>query len=95
MLPFAMNEATRFISPTKTPEYLAAGKRVVSTPIHDVVTGYGERAWSRLPAPPQSLPQRSIAPSPQPDDADWTAARRAQARRVLLGSDLGSDAARD
>ena len=32
MLPFAMNDATRFISPTKTPEYLAAGLPVVSTP---------------------------------------------------------------
>lgn len=42
MLPFAMNESTRFISPTKTPEYLAAGKRVVSTPIRDVVHDYGE-----------------------------------------------------
>jgi UDP-galactopyranose mutase len=41
MMPFAMNDATRFISPTKTPEYLAAGKPVVSTPIRDVVTGYG------------------------------------------------------
>jgi hypothetical protein len=37
-----MNESTRFISPTKTPEYLAAGLPVVSTPIHDVVKGYGE-----------------------------------------------------
>jgi UDP-galactopyranose mutase len=42
MLPFALNESTRFISPTKTPEYLAAGKPVVSTPIHDVVSGYGK-----------------------------------------------------
>jgi UDP-galactopyranose mutase len=42
MMPFARNESTRFISPTKTPEYLAAGKPVVSTPIHDVVTGYGK-----------------------------------------------------
>ena len=42
LLPFALNAATRFISPTKTPEYLAAGKPVVSTPIRDVVRGYGE-----------------------------------------------------
>jgi UDP-galactopyranose mutase len=42
LLPFAMNESTRFISPTKTPEYLAAGKPVVSTPIRDVVRPYGE-----------------------------------------------------
>ena len=42
MLPFALNESTRFISPTKTPEYLAAGKQVVSTPIRDVVHDYGD-----------------------------------------------------
>ena len=42
LLLFARNEATRFISPTKTPEYLAAGKPVVSTSIRDVVNPYGE-----------------------------------------------------
>ena len=42
MLPFALNESTRFISPTKTPEYLAAGLPVISTPIRDVVRPYGE-----------------------------------------------------
>ncbi len=48
MLPFAMNESTRFISPTKTPEYLAAGKPVVSTPIRDVVRPYGERGLVQI-----------------------------------------------
>jgi UDP-galactopyranose mutase len=43
LMPFAMNESTRFISPTKTPEYLAAGKPVVSTPIRDVMQPYGEK----------------------------------------------------
>jgi hypothetical protein len=42
ILPFARNESTRFISPTKTPEYLAAGKPVVSTSITDVVRPYKE-----------------------------------------------------
>lgn len=42
LMPFAMNESTRFISPTKTPEYLAAGVPVVSTPVVDVVRSYGE-----------------------------------------------------
>lgn len=47
MLPFARNDSTRFISPTKTPEYLAAGKPVVSTSITDVVKPYGREglAW--------------------------------------------------
>ncbi|RST32318.1 UDP-galactopyranose mutase [Sphingomonas ginkgonis] len=40
LMPFAINEATRFISPTKTPEYLAAGRPVVSTPIRDVKRHY-------------------------------------------------------
>lgn len=43
IMPFAMNESTKFISPTKTPEYLAAGKSVVSTPIRDVVRPYGDQ----------------------------------------------------
>lgn len=42
LMPFALNEATRFISPTKTPEYLAGGCPVVSTPITDVVRTYGD-----------------------------------------------------
>lgn len=42
ILPFALNESTRYISPTKTPEYLAAGLPVVSTPIADVVDPYGK-----------------------------------------------------
>jgi len=48
MLPFALNESTKFISPTKTPEYLAAGKPVVSTPIRDVVKPYGEEGLVRI-----------------------------------------------
>lgn len=42
LMPFAINEATRFISPTKTPEYLAGGRPVVSTAIADVVRHYGD-----------------------------------------------------
>lgn len=48
MLPFAHNESTRFISPTKTPEYLAAGKPVVSTSIRDVVRPYGQDGLVRI-----------------------------------------------
>jgi UDP-galactopyranose mutase len=48
LLLFARNEATRFISPTKTPEYLAAGKPVVSTSIRDVVNPYGESGLVRI-----------------------------------------------
>jgi glycosyltransferase involved in cell wall biosynthesis len=48
LLPFARNEATRFISPTKTPEYLAAGRPVVSTSIRDVVNPYGLTGLVRI-----------------------------------------------
>ena len=48
LMPFARNESTRFISPTKTPEYLAAGKPVVSTSIRDVVRPYGEMGLVRI-----------------------------------------------
>jgi UDP-galactopyranose mutase len=53
MLPFARNASTRFISPTKTPEYLAAGVPVVSTSITDVVRPYGREglAWIADTAP--------------------------------------------
>lgn len=41
LLPFALNDSTRFISPTKTLEYMACGKPSVSTAIRDVVEPYG------------------------------------------------------
>ncbi|MCJ8164189.1 glycosyltransferase family 1 protein [Pontibacter sp. E15-1] len=50
LLPFAINESTAFISPTKTPEYLAAGKPVVSTPIRDVVRPYGDEGLVHIAA---------------------------------------------
>ncbi|AUD02496.1 glycosyltransferase family 1 protein [Spirosoma pollinicola] len=46
LMPFAINEATRYISPTKTPEYLAAGLPVVSTSIRDVARTYG--GWDQV-----------------------------------------------
>jgi UDP-galactopyranose mutase len=52
LMPFAINESTRFISPTKTPEYLAGGRPVVSTPITDVVRHYGELEAVKIAAEP-------------------------------------------
>src|SRR5207237_7211625 len=42
LMPFALNEATRYINPTKTLEYMAAGKPVVSTAVPDVVRNFGD-----------------------------------------------------
>jgi UDP-galactopyranose mutase len=53
ILPFAQNDSTRFISPTKTPEYLAAGCPVVSTAIADVVKPYGEAGAVHIADSPQ------------------------------------------
>lgn len=50
IMPFAINESTRFISPTKTPEFLAAGLPVVSTPITDVIRPYGEKKLVEIAA---------------------------------------------
>lgn len=50
MIPFALNESTRFISPTKTPEYLAAGIPVISTAIKDVVSPYAENKLVNIAA---------------------------------------------
>jgi UDP-galactopyranose mutase len=48
IMPFARNDATKYISPTKTLEYLAAGKPVVSTSIRDVVRPFGEQGLVRI-----------------------------------------------
>ena len=55
MLPFARNDATRYISPTKTPEYLAGGCPVVSTSIADVVRPYGDLGLARIADSPEDF----------------------------------------
>lgn len=55
MMPFALNDSTRFISPTKTPEYLAAGLPVVSTPIRDVVRTYGSEDFVQVVNSPDAF----------------------------------------
>jgi UDP-galactopyranose mutase len=55
LMPFALNQSTRFISPTKTLEYLAGGKPVVSTPIADVVSPYAELGLVRVAGGPDDF----------------------------------------
>lgn len=57
LLPFALNDSTKYISPTKTPEYLAAGLPVVSTPIRDVVRPYGEMGMVHIADTPAGFIQ--------------------------------------
>lgn len=54
-MPFALNESTRFISPTKTPEFLAAGVPIVSTAITDVVRPYGLKGLVEIASEPESF----------------------------------------
>lgn len=55
MMPFAHNDSTKFISPTKTPEFLAAGKPVVSTSIKDVVNPYGNHHMVHIADSPEDF----------------------------------------
>jgi len=110
LLPFARNDATRFISPTKTPEYLAAGRPIVSTSIRDVVRPYGKQGLVRIADDPQAFVQActaAMAEDPvkritQADaflrqtswDGTWTRIR-AQLDEVLRHTDGGRTAAAD
>ncbi|GAB2950800.1 glycosyltransferase family 1 protein [Hymenobacter coalescens] len=67
---FADNESTKFISPTKTPEYLAAGRPVVSTPIRDVVRPYGDLGLVHIAAAAPEFSQaieRALADGANPN----------------------------
>ena len=68
---FADNESTKFISPTKTPEYLAAGRPVVSTPIRDVIRPYGELNLVQIAATADEFGQAIEKALTQTQDADW------------------------
>ncbi len=70
LMPFALNEATRFISPTKTPEYLAAGRPVVSTPVMDVVRQYGGMPGVAIAATPAEFAAATDAALAQVDGRD-------------------------
>jgi glycosyltransferase involved in cell wall biosynthesis len=65
---FALNEATRFISPTKTPEFLAAGVPVVSTPITDVVRPYGDKGLVEIAKTPLEVVRKAEALLERPKD---------------------------
>jgi glycosyltransferase involved in cell wall biosynthesis len=71
IIPFAQNESTRFISPTKTPEYLAAGKPVISTPIRDVVSPYGDNKLVHIAATAADFIRHGDEILAQEDRAPW------------------------
>jgi protoporphyrinogen oxidase/glycosyltransferase involved in cell wall biosynthesis len=82
MLPFAINEATRYISPTKVLEYMAAEKPVVSTPVTDVVAPYGHIV--HIAAGPASFTaacERALG-----EDAAARSQRAARMRAIVNGT---------
>jgi UDP-galactopyranose mutase len=71
LLLFARNESTRFISPTKTPEYLAAGKPVISTSIRDVVRPYGDLKLVEITDDPDDFIQAAERLLSRSTDSEW------------------------
>lgn len=79
LMPFAINAATRFISPTKVLEYMAADRPIVSTPITDVAEPYGDIVYlGDGPASFVAACECALAAS-----EDERAGRRAHAHNVL------------
>ena len=79
LMPFARNESTEFISPTKTLEYMAAAKPVVSTPIHDV-----EALFGALVAIAQTPDAFIVACRAALGESDATRAARESAMRACV-----------
>jgi UDP-galactopyranose mutase len=71
IMPFARNAATEYISPTKTPEYLAGGRAVVSTSIHDVVASYGKAGLVRIADEPAEFVRAVEAALAEDTQARW------------------------
>lgn len=71
MMPFALNDSTKFISPTKTPEFLAAGRPVVSTSIKDVVHPYGNQRLVHIADTAEDFIAAIDLALQQRKDAEW------------------------
>jgi UDP-galactopyranose mutase len=93
LLPFARNDATRFISPTKTLEYMAVELPIVSTPIADVAGPYHDivhlggspaefiaACEAAMQAPPAERARRALAMRQVLARTSWDATARAMER---------------
>jgi UDP-galactopyranose mutase len=83
LMPFARNEATRAISPTKTLEYLAGGKPVISTPIADVMSLYGDAVEIATTGEEFVAAAESVLTRTSDADRQW----RARAARLVAAHD--------
>jgi UDP-galactopyranose mutase len=82
LLPFALNDATRFISPTKTLEYMATERPIVSTPITDVAEPYGPIVY--LGATPEEF--LAACQAALADSTEERSRRASRMREVLAGT---------
>jgi len=73
LMPFALNDSTKYISPTKTPEYLAAGLPVVSSPVQDVVRSYGGKTGIYIAHDAERFSKSCKEALAQVRDAHWYA----------------------
>jgi glycosyltransferase involved in cell wall biosynthesis len=66
LMPFALNDATKFINPTKALEYMATGRPIVSTAIEDVVVQFSDVV--KVAGSPQEFVEtcRRVTESPDP-----------------------------
>ncbi|GGH18082.1 glycosyl transferase [Mucilaginibacter phyllosphaerae] len=71
LIPFLLNESTKFISPTKTPEYLAAGVPVISTAIRDVVNPYGKNKLVKIAATAKEFITEAEKPMQALEKENW------------------------
>ncbi|MCL6258416.1 glycosyltransferase family 1 protein [Aquiflexum sp. TKW24L] len=71
LIPFAINESTKFISPTKTPEYLAAGKPVISSAITDVIHPYHDLGLVHVIETAEELVQKASLELGLVDTSEW------------------------
>jgi UDP-galactopyranose mutase len=71
IIPFALNESTRFISPTKTPEYLSAGKPVISSSIQDVIRPYGNKELVHIADTPEDFIKAAESELSLEDRSAW------------------------
>ena len=90
LLPFARNDATRFISPTKTLEYMAAERPIVSTRITDVARSYADIVYlADDPAEFVAACERALS-----DPTEEREARTRAARAVLSRTSWDATAGR-
>ncbi len=72
MLPFAHLDSTRYINPLQTPEFLAAGKPVIATPVIDIIRTYGKRGLVQIAGTPEEFVRVATSHLTMRDKSEWS-----------------------